>query len=174
MENQWIKDLVIAEQEREQSGLVDISPETEVQRVMTLETHEFLEDMKIAFVKTASSFNELKDSSLGSLKVYGIARTKADFMLFRNGYKLIFFFKHPGQIFISFQHITTTFKAPVNHNEKEGGETTTTTSSTNNETILTAQWGAFGHLNWSYQGHPIKIDALVKYYLSQFIRESGQ
>ena len=159
---QWIKNLVQAEQEMEESGMVDLSSQPNSEEIVERETHEFLQDAKMAFVRTVSSFNKLKDSSLGNVKVYGIAKTKCDFMLFRNGYKLIFSMKEPGYVSILFQNMGSTFTA--NDNETTHG----------NETTLTAQWGAFGDLNWSYQGHRVQLDSLVRYYLSRFIRESAK
>ena len=161
---QWIKNLVLAEQEMEESGIVDLSSQPDAEKIMESETHDFLQDIKTAFVQAASSFNQFKDSSLGTVKVYGIAKTKSDFMLFRNGYKLIFSMRHPGQIGIDFQNMGSTFR--TNHSNDETAPT--------NETILTAQWGAFGDLKWSYQGHSVQLSSLVQYYLTQFIRESAR
>ena len=159
---QWIKNLVLAEQEMEDSGLIDLSSQPDAKKIMETETHEFLQDAKTAFVETASSFNQLKDSSLGTVKVYGIAKTKSDFMLFRNGYKLIFSMKHPGEIGVRFQSMGSVFTTPHDNEVPPPVD----------ETILTAQWGAFGDLKWSYQGHSVQLDSLVRYYLSRFVKES--
>ena len=162
MDSRWIKDLVHTEQEMEESGMVSLSPQSESDKIMEEETHDFLQDVKTAFVAAATSFNGLKSSSLGTVKVYGIAKTKSDFMLFRNGYKLIFSVKQPGQINVCFQNATDVFK----FNEQK--------ATPMDETILSAQWGAFGDLNWFYQGYEVRLDSLVRYYLSQFVRESVQ
>ncbi|MFL4294751.1 hypothetical protein P9445_22145, partial [Enterobacter asburiae] len=50
----------------------------------------------------SSAFNQLKGSTLGHIRIYGISKTRADFMLFRNGYKLIFSLRQPGLITVSY------------------------------------------------------------------------
>ncbi len=83
----WIKELVKAEQQMEESGLVDMTFGFDAERVLVQETIQFLMQLKTEFVDASSSFNELKPSALGRIKIYGIAKTHADFMLFRNGFK---------------------------------------------------------------------------------------
>lgn len=162
---QWIKTLVLAEQEMEESGVIDLSSQPDAEKIMEVETHDFLQDIKMAFIETASSFNQFRDSSLGTVKVYGIAKTKADFMLFRNGYKLIFAIRQPGEISVRFQNMGSSFTTAK---AAEGHE------APYDETILTAQWGAFGDLKWAYQGHSIQLDSLIRYYFSRFIKESAR
>jgi hypothetical protein len=40
--------------------------------------------------------------------------------------------------------------------------------------MLSARWGAFGDLVWTYQDQPVKVEYLVKYYMTRFIRESAK
>jgi hypothetical protein len=163
----WIKDLVRAEQKMEESGVVDFSLGFDPQHLLVSESIGFLNDLKTAFVEASSSFNQLKGSSVGRIKIYGISNTHADFMLFRNGFKLIFALKEPGVIGIRFHYVGATF-APVS----------TTIDSTqkapSDEDILVARWGAFGDLLWTYQEQPVKVDYLIRYYMSRFIRESAK
>ncbi len=163
----WIKNLVRAEQQMEKTGTINLYNQEDTEEVLEIETHDFLQNAKTAFVEAVSSFNKLKDSSLGTVKIYGIAKTKLDFMLFRNGHKLIFSMKQPGQVSILFQNIASSFAPPLVRNEESN-------ISAMNETTITAQWGAFGDMKWSYQGHVVQLDSLVRYYLSRFIRESAR
>ena len=94
----WIKELVKAEQQMEESGLVDMSFGFDTDRILVNETVQFLLALKTEFVDSSTSFNELKPSALGRIKIYGIAKTHADFMLFRNGFKMIFSLKKILQI----------------------------------------------------------------------------
>src|SRR4051812_1889016 len=86
----WIKDLVLAEQQMEDSGIIDMSAGFDAEKELEDATIEFLADLKTGFIEAASTFNQLKGSALGTIKIYGISKTRADFMLFRNGFKLIF------------------------------------------------------------------------------------
>lgn len=160
----WIKELILAEQKMEDTGLIDLSS-ADQDKLLEEQTLEFLRDIKTAFVEAAAAFNQMKGSSLGTTKIYGISNTKADFMLFRNGFKLIFSMRRPGEIEIYHSLIGSHFLAnpvaePMNTSQDKD--------------VLKAQWGAFGDLNWFFKNMPVKIDYLVRHYFSRFIRESAK
>ena len=105
----WIKELVRAEQRMEESGVVDFSFGFDPQQLLFTESLDFLGALKNSFVESSSSFNQLKGSTVGRIKIYGISNTHADFMLFRNGFKLIFALKEPGVIGIRFHYVGAGF-----------------------------------------------------------------
>ena len=163
----WIKELVRAEQKMEESGVVDFGSGLDPQQILSSESIEFLSLLKSAFVESSSSFNQLKGSSVGRIKIYGISNTNADFMLFRNGFKLIFSLREPGVIGIRFHYVGAGFvqvPTAIDNGGRAPGE----------DDVLTARWGAFGDLVWTYQEQPVKIDYLVRYYMTRFIRESAK
>ena len=159
----WIKELVHAEQQMEEAGVVDMTAGFDPQRQVEEATIDFLMDLKLAFVEVTSAFNQMKSTGLGQIKIYGISKTKADFMLFRNGYKLIFSMSRPGEIRI-FQTATNPQFYFQTSNEEMGIETQT----------LSAEWGAFGQMSWTYKGQPINLDYLVRYYVSRFVKDSAK
>ncbi len=159
----WIKDLVRAEQQMEESGMVDFSVGFDPDKHLFSETIHFLEDLKSIFVECATSFNQMKGTNLGRVKIYGISNTHADFMLFRNGFKLIFSMKEPGVLGIRYQYAGSNFVSQQSQQE-----------TTEEEDFLYAKWGPFGDLEWTYQDQSIKEDYLVRYYLTRFIRESSK
>jgi hypothetical protein len=158
----WIKSLIEAEQKMEDAGVVDLST-SHPEAFLEDQTSEFLHDIKAGFVSASATFNQLKGSNLGTLKIYAISNTKSDFMLFRNGYKLIFAMKRPGEIEVYHSLITTHYINP-SETETESGE----------RDSLRAQWGAFGEVSWMYRNLPVKIDFLVRHYMTRFIRESAK
>lgn len=167
----WIKELVKAEQQMEESGLVDMSFGFDPERVLVTETIQFLLALKTEFVDASASFNELKPSALGRIKIYGIAKTHADFMLFRNGFKMIFSLKAPGQISVRFNFIGT------NYIPTPGSPTDSAPAANANvmdENVVEARWAAFEELIWTYKGQPVKLEYMVRHYLTQFIRESSK
>lgn len=157
----WIRELVLAEQQMEDAGVVDMSAGFDPNRQLEEATFEFLNDLKAAFVEAASAFNSLKGSTLGQIRIYGISKTKADFMLFRNGYKLIFSVKQPGQVVVT--HST----AGANYLP---GQTATPV----HEDYLQAAWGAFGQLIWTNNQLQISLDHLVRFYMSRFVKDSAK
>jgi hypothetical protein len=168
----WIKDLVRAEQKMEESGVVDFSVGFDSQQILFTESIFFLNTIKTAFVEAASSFNQLKGSTVGRIKIYGISNTHADFMLFRNGFKLIFALKEPGVIGIRFHYVGAGLMQMPSQlstaNAADGVKVPT------EEDMLTARWAAFGDLVWTYQEQAVKVDYLVRYYMTRFIRESAK
>jgi len=166
----WIKELVKAEQQMEESGLVDMSFGFDPERVLVTESVQFLLALKTEFVDASSAFNDLKPSALGRIKIYGIAKTHADFMLFRNGFKMIFSLKAPGQISVRFNFIGTNYIPTPGMAES----TPVPNANVMDENVVEAKWAAFEELVWTYKGQPVKIEYMVRHYLTQFIRESAK
>lgn len=162
----WIKGLVASEQKVEDTGIIDLNPHDDQQRILASETLQFLLNLKVEFYDAANIFNELKTSPLGRVKVYGVAHTHADFMLFRNGYKMLFTIKAPGVISIRMNF--------VGGNLISAGplETTTTATHVMDETLLEAQLGPFNEVSWTYKGQAFQSANLVRHYLSLFLRQS--
>ena len=156
----WIKDLVRSEQQMEESGVIEVSTGFDPEKHLTNETILFLHSLKTDFVDASTAFNQMKSSPLGRIKVYSISQTQADFMLFRNGFKLIFSFKVPGTISMKFH--------------RASGLNPAFEQKPDDEELLVAQWGAFGDLIWSYNGQSVKKDYLVKYYVTRFVKESAK
>ena len=151
----WIKNLVAADQQMQDAGIVDLSIVDDPSMHLEAASLDFLQDLKLEFLKVTSAFNQLSSSGVGPIRVYSIAKTQADFMLFRNGAKLIFSLQHGGGIMVS-HHVGLT-----------GNETAS-------QHALTPELKAFGQLSWSYQGHPIQVDHMIRFYMSQFVNASAK
>jgi hypothetical protein len=162
---EWVKELVESERRMEESGIIDLSAMPDETRDLKEKTNEFLRIIKENFIDYSTAFNNLKNSTIGSVKIYGISNTVADFMLFRNGYKLLFAAVEPGRIAISFQAGTTQFL----HTPNQASQATI-----GHDEFLDAKYGPFGEMSWAYRGTPVNPDYLVRYYLSRFIRESAK
>lgn len=163
----WIKELVRAEAEMEESGMVDFTAGFDPERELNNATTDFMNDLKTAFVESASTFNQLKASAVGRIKVYGISNTQADFMLFRNGFKLIFSVLRPGRVLVKFMHIGNSVIPGATAGEPADRDLA-------GEDVLESKWGAFGDLLWVYRDHEVKLDNLVRYYMTRFIKESAK
>src|SRR5690606_6995671 len=103
----WIRGLVQSEQQMEEAGVVDFSAGYNPHVELEDETVDFMNSLKAGFVDAASAFNQLRGSTTGSIKIYGISKTKADFMLFRNGHKLIFSIREAGTIRVDTNAVPT-------------------------------------------------------------------
>ena len=164
----WIKDLVSAERKIEETGMVDISIGLDDQ-YLKQETIKFLLNIKNLFIDSASVFNQMRGLSVGGVKIYGISNTESDFMLFRNGYKLLFSIKNPGVIRICFAYQRASIMPKTTSKDGQPKLQDTT-----NEDILEAKWGCFGQLQWMHRNHILDTSYLVRFYLSRFIKESAK
>ena len=154
----WIKDLVRLEQDMEAAGQISL-PETGPSQEQLLEhTLEFMRQLRTAFTAHSAVFNHMK-GFLGSLRIYGIANTKADFMLFRHGHKLIFSVKDPGLISVSMKFNNQLLNTK-NTNPEEPAD------------FIKGEWGPFNELKWTYNDKAINIDYLIRYYMTTFVKNS--
>jgi hypothetical protein len=168
----WIKDLVKAEEQMEESGVVDMSIGIDNEKILASETINFIQNLKNEMIEASNTFNELKASPLGRIKIYGIAKTQADFMLFRNGYKMIFSIKQPGAISIRFN-----FLGPNQYMPSIPATLPTANMMATplmEENLITAKRGPFHDLQWTFQEQIIQLPAMIKYHFSLFIKESSK
>lgn len=165
----WVKELVRAEDQMEESGVVDLSIGLDSEKVLAQETLRYLADLKILILEAATAFNEMKASPLGRIKVYGIAKTQADFMLFRNGFKMIFSLKEAGTISIRFNFMGPNFLP----NSLPSAQQNVNTPSME-EHLIQARKGPFQELVWTFQELPVQMLSIVRYHLTLFIKESSK
>lgn len=162
----WIRELVSADEQIEKSVMIDMNLGLDTQRILVNETIAFLLRLKTDFAEAAANFNELKPSALGRIKIYGIAKTHADFMLFRNGYKMIFSIKNAGLIGIRFHYVGN--MAIPQPQQKEN------ITIVMEEQLLESKWGAFEEVLWAYKGLSFKPEFLIRHYMTSFIKESSR
>ncbi len=155
----WIKDLVYTETQ----GIKETLWESDdIQLELQNATTSFLRQIKESFIDYVSAFNQLRGLSAGGVKIYGIANTTADFMLFRNGYKLIFSSTIPGEIRIKFTHYNNNVSS-ISGVDQDLSDAT-----------LSARYGAFGEIIWTHKEQFVKIDFLSKYYMTLFTKQSKE
>lgn len=162
----WIRELVSADEQIEKSVMIDMNLGLDTQRILVNETIQFLLRLKTDFAETAAVFNELKPTALGRIKVYGIAKTHADFMLFRNGYKMIFSVKNSGLISMRFHYVGNLAIPQPTQKEQ--------VTIVAEEELIEAKWGAFEEVLWSFKGQSFKPEYLVRHYMTMFIKESSR
>lgn len=163
---EWIKDLVESENKSLESGVIDINPQYLQQRLLVQETLNLLTALKDNFTDAVTMYNELKSSPIGKIKVYSIAQSHGDFMLFRNGYKMIFSLKEPGTVAVRFNFIGSQIMSTSQITEAK------VNSKILDDQFLVAKLKAFNELVWTFQEQEFKMDYLIKFYLTLFTRES--
>lgn len=163
---QWIQELVESENLIEHDGIVESPEEMTEEQVLLHESVRYLMNLKTEFQDVAVAFNEIKGDVPGLIKVYGIAKTHSDFMLFRHGYKLVVSLRAAGVIsvrmnFVPMSYVPAT-TTPEAYKEKAIGE----------DCLIEARYGAFGEIHWVHKNIPVNPNYLVKYFFSLFVKES--
>jgi hypothetical protein len=172
---EWIHDLIKAEEQMEETGIIDFESSLDPDRTMIGAALSFLGNLRKEFTDAVEIFNEMKSASQGKLKVYGIAKTHADFMLFRNGFKLIFSLKLPGVISIRTHFVNPALPSVASMNlignnvaHSSGGG-----HYKGEEELIEMMWGPFNESIWTYRGQPVRLESVVKHYMTKFIQDTA-
>lgn len=162
---EWVKDLANSENQLEESGIFEQRSPLDPQRLLVEHSLKLLSLLKTAFIESTTSFNQWKTSPNGRIKIYGIAKTHSDFMLFRNGFKMVFSMKEAGQIGVRYNFMVSnpTVTAELAHN-----------TASIEEHILNAKLSPFGDVEWTFQNQSITVDSIVRYHMTLFVKESAQ
>jgi hypothetical protein len=162
----WLMDLARAEEDIDKTGMINYDAASSPEKVLKDATISYLTYLRNYSTKLAGVFNSNKSLASSGIKVYGIANTEADFMVFRNSLKLIFSAQRPGVIQISFNaHTGAFFTSP-----------TITPSGTAEQIgdVIHAQLGPFNEAIWTYQGRKVNTQEMVRYFLTRFIQNSSR
>jgi hypothetical protein len=172
--HEWIHDLIKAEEQMEETGIIDFQSSLDPDRTMIGAALTFLGQLRKEFGEAVEIFNEMKYASQGKLKIYGIAKTHADFMLFRNGFKMIFSLKQPGIISIRTHFMNPALPAVASMNLI--GNTVANMPSGSQykgeEELIEMMWGPFNESIWTYRSQPVRIESVVKHYMTKFIQDT--
>jgi len=161
----WVKDLAQSENQLEESGVFEQYSPLDSNRVLVERTLQLLNQLKNGFIESSSAFNQWKTSPNGRIKIYGIAKTHCDFMLFRNGFKMVFSMKDPGIISIRYNFMISNplISQDMAHN-----------TASVEEHFLQAKLSPFGDVTWTFQDSPVTDDSIVRYHTTLFVKESSQ
>lgn len=153
----WAVELALAERRMERSGEVEFANQFHKQELLKKKTLEFTRRLADSFRRQLELFNEARFSAAHAVHMYRVSNTETDFMLYRNGVKLVVSGAKAGKVVFAFnQYMGQIF-----------------TSAQSTPTVeIEAHWGAFDQLQWVYKGDRVQLDDLVQYFLSEFARQS--
>ena len=120
----------------EREGVVDFSNTYRKQELLKLNTVEYAKLLQAQFRREIELFNEARRSASSSIQLYRVSKTEADFMLFRNGVKLVISATQAGRIHFAFNQYMGQVHAPAHSPQIE----------------IEAQWGTLDQLVWIYRG----------------------
>jgi len=160
----WLCELARSEDEIDRTGVINFDAASSPEKVLKEATVSYLRHLRNYTAKLAGIFNSYKSLASSGIKIYSIANTEADFMVFRNSLKLIFSAQRPGVIQISFNaHTGAFFTSPT---------ITPSGSAEQIGDVIHAQLGPFNEAIWTYQGRPVNTREMLRYFLSRFIQNS--
>lgn len=172
----WLEELAQSELTTEQTGQADPFGHLDYEKILKNRTLVFLTELRNLFQECATRFNQHRKDPRHSIKVYGIAQTEADFLVFRNSLKLVISYVKAGQVEVSFHTLSGGIYAPqkkvVNNVVRGGiprppGEKGLPTGD-----LIEIELGPFNEAYWNYCGTRVTPPSLIRFYLTEFIKNS--
>lgn len=164
----WLHELARAEIHPDAEKILQLGRSFDPQQLVEESTIDFLTELREQFNEHARIFNAYSEnaSRFQDVKVYAVAQTAADFMLFRSQIKLIFSNSAHGVIQISYaQHMRGTLA--VNGLDQPN---LASSGSIGESQDLLAQVGPFRHVFWTFQGEKVAPDQVSKFYFAEFAK----
>lgn len=163
----WIENLALDEINMEESGVINFNEHLSPARALEESSINFMEDLKEYFEIYVAKFNEFRGErdNTRAIKMFKISNTVNDFMLYRNSLKLVAARRSDDVISIGFlSNSGGAFAARTSHDE----------SSNRSIHEIRAHIGAFNNIVWKFKGENVDLEALVKHYLTEFIKHSAR
>lgn len=163
----WIEHLALEELNMEESGIIHYNNHLDPLPYLEESSINFMMRLREKFEFYINKFNFYRGNREVSsiIKIFKISNTINDFMLFRNSLKLVVSRKAPNLISIGlFSNTGGSYSARLS---MESAPKTVTHD-------LYAHVGAFNEISWKFNNDPVNEDALVKHYLTEFIKHSAK
>jgi hypothetical protein len=163
----WIHELARAEIHPDAERLLQLSRSFDPQQLVEENTIDFLTALREHFNEHARVFNAFAENGtkFQEIKVYSVAQTAADFMMFRNQIKLVISNSAHGVIQIAFaQHVRGNIS--VDGQLVQGAPQ----PGNGNAQDLLAQVGPFRDVYWTFQGEKVTPEQVAKFYFAEFAR----
>lgn len=156
----WIHDLARGETHPDTDRLLGTDRSSDPHLLIEEATIVFLRELRESFAEYTKLFNSYSENSarFQEVKIYSVAQTPADFMLFRNQVKLVISNNAHGVVSLS-----------LGQNSKPSGASI---SDLEVPQEIIANLGAFRNLYWTYQGERVNPDSVAKYYFAEFVRNT--
>ncbi len=161
----WIHDLAKGEIHPDAEKALQLGSQFDPRMLVEESTIEFLTQLRECFNEYTRTFNSFAEAGVRfqEVKIYNIAQTAADFMLFRNQIKLIFSNSAHGVVQISYtQHTRSSVSV-------DGQNQTPQTALAPSQDIL-AKIGPFRDVFWTYRDEKITAEQIAKFYFIEFCR----
>ncbi|MGK5090181.1 hypothetical protein WDW86_21740 [Bdellovibrionota bacterium FG-2] len=166
-QNSWIHELARAEVHPDAERLLQLGRSFDPQQRVEESTIDFLTELREIFSEFVGVLNGYSENGtkFQDVKVFSIAQTAADFMVFRNQIKLVISNSAHGVIQIAFaQHMRGSLSVDGQLQVSPGGNGMSPAQE------LIAQVGPFRDVYWTFKGERVVAEQVAKFYFSEFVR----
>jgi hypothetical protein len=155
----WIHEIARVEGSPEAEALYNMTHGSGPQQAIEESTVDFLTDLRADFQEYVRVFNSLSEAGkkFSEIKIFNLTQGAADFMLYRNGIKLIIANTTHGVVQFSYDRHASAGSMNVEQNIPQADE-------------ILAQLGAFGAVNWVYRSEKVDSEQVSKHFFSEFTR----
>jgi hypothetical protein len=163
----WIENLALEEINMEESGVISFNDHLNPSYQLEESSINFMNELRDLFEIYTHKFNEYRGEESGNtIKIFKIANTVNDFMLYRNSLRLIFARRSDDLISIGFlANGKEVFGARTQEGQMQGaGEIQE----------IRAHIGPFNKITWKFNNEEVDVNAVVKHYLAEFIKLSAR
>lgn len=163
----WVHDLARAETHPDAERLLGLGSSLDPHQIVEEDTVRFLSELREKFGEFARVFNSYSEAGarFQEVKLYAIAQTAADFMLYRSQIKLVVSNSAHGVIALSFASHS---RGPMNF---DGANPE---NSAPRAQELLAQVGPFRDVKWTFQGEEVRPEQIAKFYFAEFVRSTRE
>ncbi len=161
----WIENLALEELRMDESGIVNFNDHLNPSFFLEESSIALMDNIKEEMEFYVNKFNEYRGNLNSQIKLFKISNTVNDFMLFRNSLRLVFARKSINLITIGFMSATGQIFGPRINDQSAVTEA---------PHELKARVGAYNKIIWEFMGEEIDVNALVRHYLTEFIRSSAK
>ena len=170
IEQGWIHELARAEIHPDAEQLLKLGKSFDPQQLIEESTIQFLTELREQFVEMSRVLNGYSENGtrFQEVKIYSLAQTPADFMVFRSAVKLIVANTAHGVIQISFAKHSRTQLAVDGQSSVTSEETLQGATPSGQEIV--AQMGPFREVLWTFQGEKVSAEQVARFYFGEFVR----
>jgi len=164
----WIHELARRELIPEADAILGSGAAVDAQQLVEESAIEFLTELRELLTQYVRSFNSYSESAtrFQDVKIYTVANTAADFMLFRNQIRLVFANTAHGIIQVSFSH----YRAGLNQETGFGVSSSAMSAFPSQAMELLAQVSPFRDVSWTHQGEKVTADQVARFYFAEFCK----
>jgi hypothetical protein len=159
----WIHELARAESSAEAEALYQLNQASAPQQAVEESTVDLLTDLRAYFQEYVRIFNSISEAGkkFSEIKIFNLTQGAADFMLYRNGIKLIVANTTHGVIQFSYDKHIIAGAASPEFGIPQAEE-------------LIAQIGAFGAVHWMYRSERVESNQVAKHFFEEYVRSTRE